>query len=208
MVRYLAVSFCLVFAVALLSGCAELSTIDQRLHRVETITRYNHDRIEALSHRVSGIEGQALSPVQKASLERRTFPITLRFEEVSSRDPAIASAKPDLRLFFTSGVYELTPSQKKAIKRLLSGGKVNGSRDLSVTINAFSSRGRDPERDYHLSASRGLAVYNFILKSPSLVRIKEVSINACGVQFATGRRVYDRRVDVIVNGSGRQKRKS
>jgi hypothetical protein len=186
-----------VTAFILATGCAWHGSVNHRLDRLETVVKYNHERISTLE-RARGQGAPTKPPIDRARTAR-SKPVMLRFREIHTRDPRILSGSPDLSLFFGSGISELSTSQKHKLKRFL--GRAAGSRrnDLSLTINGFSSRGADPNRDHHLSASRCFSVYNFILKGPHVPSVREVHLNACGVHFATGKGRCDRRVDIFLN---------
>ena len=182
-----------------ITGCGWHRSLTQRLDRLETVVKYNHQRISMLE-RARGEGAPIEAPVDPARTANTTGPLVLRFREVHTRDPKIASAVPDLSLFFPSGVSALSSSQKEELSAFLIQAARTAENGLSLTLNGFSSRGADPNRDHQLSASRCFSVYNFILKAPDLPRVREVHVNACGVYFATGKRRYDRRVDLHING--------
>jgi len=181
-----------------ITGCGWHRSLTQRLDRLETVVKYNHQRISMLQEAWG--EGAPIQTPVDPARTANTGPLVLHFREVHARDPKIASAVPDLSLFFPSGVSALSSSQKEELSTFLIQAAGKSENGLSLTLNGFSSRGADPNRDHQLSASRCFSVYNFILKAPDLPRVREVHVNACGVYFATGKRRYDRRVDLHVNG--------
>jgi outer membrane protein OmpA-like peptidoglycan-associated protein len=199
--RHAGTALLVLAALVSVTGCAWDRSLNHRLDRLETVVKYNHERISTLEE-ARGQGGPAKQPLDRARTAD-TRPVMLHFREIHARDPKIVSAVPDLSLFFGSGVSELSTSQKDKLRSFLAHAAGSRENGLSLTLNGFSSRGADPNRDHQLSASRCFSVYNFMLKASDVASLREVHVNACGVHFATGKRRHDRRVDLHVNGRSR-----